>query len=123
MRFLLAFLILNAAAVAVTPAQLEAVKKQFPAHIAGTVTAKSHPEVQQCWKNYYDHVQRLTPDNLAQEVIRLSSALDREIYRYTRLAEDADNPLGGAGRHAARQNANWLRQRMVPYVRRLAALR
>jgi hypothetical protein len=123
MRFLLAFLILNAAAIAVSPAQLEAVKKQFPPHIAGEVTAKSHPEVQQCWKNYYNHVQRLTTENLAREVLSLSSAIDREIYYYTRLAEDAENPLGGPGRHAARQNANWLRQRMVPYVRRLAALK
>lgn len=114
-------LVLGLVASAVQAAGLEELKRQFPKHVASAPIDKAHPEVRQCFEFYQSRVAGLTEDNLAREVVNLSRQIDRDIFRYQRLADDADNPLGSAGRHAARQNVNWLQTRLTPYVRRLAS--
>lgn len=119
MRFLLVFLVLVPLMAADRSAALAALKKQFPAHIAGPVTEKTHPEVQVMWEIYRNIIDRMTLESMPKDLVRLSHKIDYDTSRADDRAADSRNPFGSAGRNAARQNAQWLRQKVTPYLRRL----
>lgn len=119
MRFLLALLLTAAAASAET---LENLKSQFPTHVAGPITDKSDPAVQQCWNKYHKQVMALTESNLSATVKRMQ---DQATHEFTdieiRLRRDQERRvMTAANKHAEQQNVAWLKQKLIPYLKRLA---
>lgn len=125
MRFLLALLVVTSVAIAAAPSRdqrLEEYKKQFPQHSAGPVTERSHPVIKSLWDQYQLEIDRIQPHTIARDLVRLAEKIEHDIHEADRGAEDVDNVFGSEGRHAARHNAIWLRNRVKPYIKRMAQL-
>ena len=122
MRFLLAMLWLclaTSGAAQDRAAQLEALKGQFPSHVAGPITDRSDPAIQRCYNKYKSRVDRLTVDNLAEEIYRLQEAATDEFTFTERRLRNNRGVLDASGKHAEQQNANWLKQKLIPYLKRI----
>jgi hypothetical protein len=121
MRFLLAILAIGSLALAATnrAAELETLKRQFPAHVASPVTDKSDPAVQKCFKKYRDRVQKLSMENLAQELYGIQEDAESEFLQTEGRLRNSRNVLSASGRHAEEQNVAWLKQKLIPYLKRL----
>jgi glutamate racemase len=98
-------------------AALEKLKREFPAHVAGPVTPKSDPAIQACWNKHRGIVQGMTLDNLAGQINQLRVEVDRDLALTPVDMERAGTQ--SSVRHAMQQNIIWLRQKVVPYLRRL----
>lgn len=99
---------------------LELLKFQFPSHVSGPVTSKSDPIVQAVFLKYERRVQAITSDSLADDVLWLTAQISRDIAFAQRAPENPSNQLTSSQKHAYRQNASWLKQKLLPYVQRLA---
>ena len=98
-------------------AQLEAFKRQFPDHVAGTVTEKSDVTVQRFWRKYHDAVQALDLATLAEKIESIRQNLSTDILFSDR---ERTRPTNSArAQHAAEQNIIWMRQKLIPYLQRL----
>lgn len=103
-----------------TAGGLERLKTHFPPHLAGPVTAKSDPAVQRIFLKYRRQVDALTPDTLAEGLLVLRREAERDLIAIERDAGSKQVKLTSAQKHAHRQNAIWLKQRLLPYLNRLA---
>lgn len=119
MKLLLAWAALFAFAIAAPADKLEELKKAFPTHIAGQVTEKSDPAVQKCFNKYRDRVMALTMENLATDLYKIQEAANWEFVDTERRLRNRNNILNSAGRHAEEQNVTWLKQKLIPYLKRL----
>jgi hypothetical protein len=120
----IAAILLALAALGAKPstATLERLKAQFPPHVAGPVTPSSDPAVQRLFLKYRQRVHALTVDTLANELLALRRDAERDLARAEKAPTHKDSKLNGSQRHATRQNATWLRQKLIPYLNRLAQL-
>lgn len=98
--------------------KLEALKKEFPAHVAGKVTKKSDPAIQACYEKYSSLVAGANEDNLPGDIIRLRQMIDGDLVQIPYQLGNSP-ALTAASRHALTQNVRWLQERMVPYLHRL----
>lgn len=117
MRFLLAFLVLQSWTLAGTPAQLDALKKEFPKHVAGPMSETTDPEVAMLYFRYKDNVRKMNVDALEaqfeamREEMRMDiSKVDLERYRAAPLSK------------GAQQNDTWLKTKVRPWLMKLEAM-
>jgi hypothetical protein len=104
-------------------AQLDALKKAFPAHTAGAVTDASDPLIRDCYFEFARGVERLAVDSLARGVGELRQLVERRIAKYRSLYERARRKQlelqTPSLRRAIEQNFTWLTQKVRPYIARL----
>jgi hypothetical protein len=121
MHTLAAILLVLAATVGSSaPGELERLKAQFPPHVAGPVTANSDPAVQRVFLKYRQQVNALTLETLANGILAIRREAERDLIAVEREAGSKQVKLTSAQRHASRQNAIWLKQKLLPYLNRLA---
>lgn len=123
MKTLAIFLALFCYAFAAQPSvekQLDAMKAQFPKHVAGKVTPRSEPLVQQMYEKYKKRVEKITIDSLSKDVIWLTDHV-RDDIRSSAWGRN-EGRLTQSQRHAHEQNESWLKQKMLPYVQKLAQI-
>lgn len=113
-------LVLAAAGMQPAPGELERLKAHFPPHVAGPVTATSDPAVQRIFLKYRQQVDALTLDTLADAILAIRREAERDLIAVEREADSKRVKLTSAQRHANRQNAIWLKQKLLPYLNRLA---
>ena len=109
-----------AADTATKTERLEKLKKEFPAHVAGANLEKAHPVVRQCYEEVKRRADALSEDRLAHQMIELAQHVDWAVGYNEGGARAADNAFGAAGRTAAKRNAYWLKERVKPWLRRVA---
>ena len=97
--------------------QLQQLKAQFPSHVAGPVTDKSEAHVQACYRKYRDSVMGLRLEDLAERVTELRREIDYDI-SFADL--EIERSKLESEKHGIRQNVSWLREKLTPYVNRLA---
>lgn len=116
MRFLLVFVSLTASAFAVTPAQLEAWKKEFPKHIAGPMSETTDPEIALLYFRYKANVSRVNMDALESQFEALRAEMKRDLSS-VELERYRDGPTA-----AERQNEMWLKTKVRPWLMKLEAM-
>lgn len=118
------FLLCHSLALAATTGAsgLEKLKREFPGHVAGPVTAKSNPAVVQCWNKYQREVMSLEAEGLAQQIQRIKDHVAREIEEIEWRLEDPKNRIKSSTRAAEAQNRDWLKLKLVPYIKKLEQL-
>jgi hypothetical protein len=120
-RCLLAFLLLATFAFAAAPsADLEALKAQFPPHVAGPVTDKSDAVTQRYFFKYQAIVKGLTPDTVAAQALRMRESAAVDLSRLESIQRNDNKTYDSNTRAAARKSAVWIRERLMPYLGRLA---
>jgi len=125
MKWFLLWLGLVALAGAAVPAgkeaRVEQLKKDFPRALAPGAVEKMHPVSRECFEHFAKLAEELQAAQLSKQSVRLAAAVDRELSAADSAARNGENPFGAAGRSAARFNARWLREKVSPWVRRVAA--
>lgn len=118
--FLLACGLVGVVAVAAPEAaRLEKIKREFPGHTVGPVTARSDPAVVQCFRKYERKIGALEMDGLAQQIQRLKDDIAQEIREIDWRLQDPKNRIKSSTRFAEEKNGSWLKMKLQPYVKRL----
>ena len=116
-------LVFSAVALAATEAaRLEQLKREFPGHTIGPVTAQSDPAVVQCFRKYEARVAGLKMEGLAQQIQRLKDEIAQEIGEIEWRLKDPKNRIKSSTRFAEEKNGSWLKLKLQPYVKRLELL-
>ena len=102
-------------------ARVEQLKKDFPRALAPGAVEKMHPVARECFERFAKLAEELQAAQLSKQSVRLAAAVDRELLAAEVAARNGENPFGAAGRSAARFNARWLREKVSPWVRRVAS--
>ena len=102
-------------------ARVEQLKKDFPRALAPGAVEKMHPVARECFERFAKLAGELEPAQLSKQSVRLAAAVDRELLAADLAAQNGENAFGAAGRSAARFNARWLREKVAPWVRRVAS--
>jgi hypothetical protein len=125
MKLFCLWLGLVAAALGAAPAgkeaRVEQLKKEFPRPIAPGAVEKMHPVARECFERFAKLAEELEAEQLSKQSVRLAAAMDRELLLADIAARNGENPFGSAGRTAARFNSRWLREKVAPWVRRVAS--
>lgn len=111
----------GAAVPAGKEARVEQLKKDFPRALAPGAVEKMHPVARECFERFAKLAEELEAGQLSKQSVRLAAAVDRELLAAEVAARNGENPFGAAGRSAARFNARWLREKVSPWVRRVAS--
>lgn len=115
--FLLALAALGAQPAAT---DLDGLKALFPPHVAGPVSSTSDPAVQRLFFKYQSRVERLTTETLATDLLALRREAERDLVSTEKPPARKSAKPTSSQRHAQWQNAVWLRQKLIPYLQRLA---
>jgi ABC-type iron transport system FetAB permease component len=118
MKRILLFLLGHSLALAATTMNLEQLKREFPGHVAGLVTTKSNPAVVQCWNRYHDMVMGLQLDGLPLQIQRIKDQVAQEIREIEQRLSSRGNRIEST-RAAEAQNRDWLKLKMVPYIKKI----
>ena len=113
--------VVGAADPAGKEARVEQLKKDFPRALAPGAVEKMHPVSRECFERFAKLAEGLEAAQLSKQSVRLAAAVDRELLAADLAAQNGENPFGAAGRSAARFNARWLREKVSPWVRRVAS--
>ncbi len=99
---------------------LDALTKQFPAHIAGKINERTDPHIRTCYEKYFRMNEAITEETAAEQIVKMRAAVESDVRSFTWKLEDPKSVLDSPSRQALRQNISWLKQKVVPYLNRLA---
>lgn len=116
MRILLAWLLLSTTGLAVSPAQLELLKSQFPKHTAGPMSEQTPPEIALLYFRYKYNVGRMNPDSIDVQFEALRDEMKADL-----KSIELDETIGNAT-NEGKQNSVWLKTRVRPWIMKLEAM-
>jgi hypothetical protein len=119
--FLALFGVLGGAETGSKAERVAQLRESFPQHLAPGTPEKMHPVARQCYTHFEKLAGELQEKHLSEQSVKLSSEVERALRRANYDADHGGNALGSAGRTAARFNARWLKEKVMPWVRRVAA--
>lgn len=125
MRTLLIFLVGCTMAAAATPIDraihLEAIKRDFPAHVAGPMSEKTNPSIAILYFGYKKLVAELRINELDFQFERLRQRMIHDL-EMTQTAKLIDAQQPDPEIDAMRQNEVWLRTKVRPWMLRVEKL-
>jgi hypothetical protein len=90
-----------------------------PRAVTGAVTDKSDAVTQRYFGKYQRMVDALKMETLAAQLLALRETAHNDILHLRRIESNHNKTFDQNTRTAARNNATWIKSRLMPYIARL----